>query len=316
MNYQDPHPYFTAPEPYDTLFSPDQFTLPSNFRREPVAGEPRRLEIWREHSRSRDAGEEDFKKAMAMYCGQIRYVDDQLGRVLDKLEELNLLESTIVLFWSDHGEFIGDYGVTHKMAAYYDSLIRIPMILRDPSGRIPTGRNHHIIEAMDIFATILDLCGIPQPSGSRAYSLLRENYMPRTDAYAEGGLLIPPVDDPIPGLRLRAPSPPTQFGPGAMLRTDQWKLCVHGYDCRELYDLGSDPHETNNLYNNPTYATIIRDLTNRLVQRMLCYGQAPEHLPRPLIKKIACNGIPIWNKAASAVMQCTGMLPGNKRSGE
>lgn len=310
LNYQDPHPYFAAPEPYDTLFSPDQFELPPNFRREPAADEPRRLDVWREHSHSRDAGEEDFKKAMAMYCGQIRYVDDQLGRVLDKLEELSLLESTIVLFWSDHGEFLGDYGVTHKMAAYYDCLVRIPMILRDPSGRIPTGTNRHIVEAMDIFATILDLCGISQPAGSRAYSLLTENYTPRADAYAEGGLLIPPVDDPIPGLKLRAPSQPTQFGPGAMLRTERWKLCVHGYDKWELYDLENDPHETNNLYHNPAYASVACDLHVRLTQRMLCHGQAPEHLPTPVVRSIDSNGLPIWDKATSAVIQSAGMLPG------
>ena len=172
LNYQDPHPYFTAPEPYASLFSPDQFDLPENFRTAPVAAEPERLGIWREHSRSNEASETDFKKAMAMYCGQIRYVDDQVGRVFRKLEELEILDQTIVLFWSDHGEFIGDYGVTHKMAAYYDSMVRIPMVLWDPSGTISRGENDELVEGMDIFATILDLCGIDQPAGSRAYSLL------------------------------------------------------------------------------------------------------------------------------------------------
>jgi len=309
LNYQDPHPYFAAPPPYDTLFSPDQFKLPVNFRREPLNGEPRRMEVWREHSRSRDAGEEDFKKAMAMYCGQIRYVDDQVGRVFDKLEELNLIDSTIVLFWSDHGEFIGDYGVTHKMAAYYDSLVRIPLLLWDPSGRIPRGENGNIVEAMDIFATVLDLCGVPQPVGSRAYSLLRENYTPRTDAYAEGGLLVSTVDNPLPGVRLRAPFGPTHFGPGAMLRTKKWKLCAHSFDCWELYDLENDPCESLNLYDDPRCAPVARQLTVRLMQRMMCAGQAPEHLPKPVVQGTDSAGIPVWDDVTASMISCSGFLP-------
>jgi arylsulfatase A-like enzyme len=310
LNYQDPHPYFAAPAPYDTLFSQDQFELPENFRREPVNGEPRRMEVWRAHSCSRDAGEADFKKAMAMYCGQIRYVDDQVGRVLDKLEELHLLDSTIVLFWSDHGEFIGDYGVTHKMAAYYDSLVRIPLLLWDPSERIPSGENGNIVEAMDVFATVMDLCGVPQPAGSRACSLLRDDYTPRTDAYAEGGLLISTVDDPIPGACLRAPFGPTHFGPGAMLRTDKWKLCAHSFDCWELYDLENDPCESLNLYANPDYAPVVQELTVRLMQRMLCHGQAPEHLTKPVVRGVDPAGIPVWDNVTASMISCSGFLPG------
>ncbi|NOU36794.1 MAG: sulfatase-like hydrolase/transferase [Kiritimatiellaceae bacterium] len=311
LNYQDPHPYFTAPEPYASLFSPDQFELPENFRREPVAGEPRRLEIWRTHSRSGEATEEDFKKAMAMYCGQIRYVDDQVGRVLDKLEELNLLENTIVLFWSDHGELLGDYGVTHKLPVFYDSLVRIPMVLWDPSGRIAPGTNTDLVEAMDIFASVLDICQVHQPEGSRARSLTGKEYRPRADVFAEGGLLIAPVEQAIPELNLRAPYQPSQFGPGAMLRTGKWKLCAHSFDCWELYDLEEDPHECRNVFNEPVNASVVRELTVRLVQRMMCCGQSPEDLCRPVITGIGSDGIPLWDDECTRIMNCAGILPGD-----
>ncbi len=302
LNYQDPHPYFTAPEPYASLFSPDQFELPENFRRAPVAGEPLRMEIWREHSGSRLASEMDFKKAMAMYCGQIRYIDDQVGRVLDTLEKLEILDQTIVLFWSDHGEFIGDYGVTHKMAAFYDSMVRIPMILWDPSGQIPPGESNRMVEAMDLFATVLDLCGVAQPEGSRANSLLNPRTPPRTDVYAEGGLLLAPPKAPLPGVKLIAPFQPTSFGPGAMLRTDRWKLCVHSFDCWELFDLENDPHECRNLYDDPQYSAVVQKLSVRLTQRMLCHGQAPEHFPPPVVEGIGEDGIPKYDDASTAIM--------------
>ena len=110
INYQDPHPFFTCPEPYASLFHPEHFALPPNYRNVPTEAEIRRLTHWRTHSGEAEASEEDFRRVMAMYCGQIRYVDAQVGRVLDTLESLNILGNTIVVFWSDHGEFLGDFG--------------------------------------------------------------------------------------------------------------------------------------------------------------------------------------------------------------
>jgi arylsulfatase A-like enzyme len=278
LNYQDPHPYFCCPEPYASLFSPAQFELPPNYRQGPVPGEPRRLSLWREHSGHGQASRHEMLALMAIYSGQIRYVDDQLGRVLDTLTRLDLLRNTIVLFWSDHGEYLNDFGVTHKQAAFYDSLIKVPMVLWDPSGRVPRGRCGHLVEAMDVMATVLDLAGVAQPEGSRAFSLLRPDYIPRADVFAEGGLHRIPPDAPIPGLHLRGASPPTAYGPGAMLRTERYKLCVSAFDCTELYDLQHDPHETCNLATCSEHAALLGKMTQRLIARQLCAGQAPEQL--------------------------------------
>ncbi|MCP4406054.1 MAG: sulfatase-like hydrolase/transferase [bacterium] len=297
LNFQDPHPYFTCPDPYAGMFSPDQFELPPNFRREAVEGEIRRMTLWREHSRSLEASDRDFKNAMAMYCGQIRYVDDRLGRILKTLETLNILDNTIVLFWSDHGEFVGDYGVTHKMPAFYESMVRVPLLVWDPSGKLPRGTQHNLVEVMDLFASILDLVGLLQPEGSRAYSLLEPNYQPRRDVYSEGGLYIQQPEAPIPGLNLRAPGAPTQYSPGAMIRTYDWKLCVYSCDRGQLFDLNNDPYERNNLYHDPEHAGQRLMLTERLLQRQLCQGQAPEHLPRALLDHITEQGRPVWENS-------------------
>lgn len=280
LNYQDPHPYFCCPEPWASLFSPEQFELPPNYREAPDPREPNRLTLWREHSRHGEASLHDMRRLMAIYCGQIRYVDDQLGRVLDLLQSLGLMERTVVLFWSDHGEYLNDFGVTHKQATFYECLMRVPMVLWDPTGRVPRGRNDALVEAMDVMATVLDLAGAKQPAGSRAWSLLRPDYVPRADVFADGGLYRLPPDAPVPGLRLRGATPPTAYGPGAMLRTARHKLCVSATDITELYDLQDDPHETRNLAGDPAHAALQAELTQRLMARMLCRGQAPEHLPR------------------------------------
>jgi arylsulfatase A-like enzyme len=309
INYQDPHPYFTCPEPWASLFSPEQFELPPTFRRETHDGEPDRLHQWRQHSQSLEASEEDFKKAMAMYCGQIRYVDDQVGRVLDKLESLQLLDDTIVVFWSDHGEFVGDYGVTHKLAAFYDVMTRVPMVVWDPSGTLPRGQQSDLVECMDIYATILDMLQLPQPTGSRAHSLVQPDYTPRADVFVEGGLYLQPFQQADARLNLRAPHSPTQFGPGAMLRTRDWKLCLHSFDRGELYDLRNDPHECANLYDDPQHAGQVAEMTLRLMRRQLCQGQAPEHLPAPQVVDIDADECPIWDGDYSRHIDSAGPLP-------
>lgn len=275
LNFQDPHPFFACPEPYASLFDPDQFSPPENYRTAPSLGEIRRLTHWRTHARETEMPEGELRKAMAVYCGQIRYVDDQVGRVMSLLDELNLLERTIVMFWSDHGEFIGDFGVTHKLPAFYECLVRVPLIIKDPTGRLAGGVHTHIVELMDAMAGVLDLCGVPQPAGSRARSILGPG-APRSDAYAEGGLQVRQPGAPDPSLTLKAAQPPTNYGPGAMLRTDRWKLCVYGEDEGELFDLERDPLETENLYSRDEHKDVRLALSERLTRRMLGSGQAPE----------------------------------------
>ncbi len=306
INLQDPHPYFCCPEPYASLFQPDQFTLPPNFRRDPAPGEPDRLRIWREHSRSSEATEDDFRRAMAAYCGQIRYIDDQLGRILDKLDTLGLADDTAVLFWSDHGEFLGDFGVTHKLAGFYDCLTRVPAILHDPGDRVPRGPSDDMVESMDLFATLLDLAGVPQPAGSRARSLLAKHPTPRPDVFCEGGIHLQPLSKPVNGVQLRAPHAPTQFGPGAMLRTKSWKLCVHSHDCPELFDMTADPHESHNLAGDPAHAATLASMMMRLTRRMLCRGQAPEDMPAPQAVGVDKDGMPVWDRDLTPYFEADG----------
>lgn len=278
LNYQDPHPFFACPEPYSSLFDPEQFKLAPNYRSASVEGEIKRLTNWRIHSNEINMPVEALKRAMAIYAGQIRYVDDQVGRILETLETLDLLDDTIVLFWSDHGEFIGDFGVTHKIPAFYECLMRVPMVLWDPTGRVPRGVHGDMVELMDGMATVLDLCGLSQPVGSHARSLA-DNAPPRQDIYADAGMLVRQLQEPIPGHIIKGAMPPTPFGPGSMLRTDDWKLCLYAEDQGELFDLRADPFETTNRFDAPDVAGMKAEMMQRLAQRMMCFGQMPEDLP-------------------------------------
>ncbi len=249
LNYQDPHLFFACPEPYSSLFDPAQFTVSPNCRREPVPEEVRRLTHWRIHSNEINMPVEALQRAMAIYCGQIRYVGDQVGRVLETLESLSILDNTIALFWSDHDEFLGDFGVTHKIPAFFECLMRVPLMLWDPTGRVPRGVDRNLVEVMDGMATVLDLCGLPQPKGSHARSLAGTAPR-RRDIYADAGMLMRQPQMPIAGLRIKSAQSPIPFGPGAMLRTAEWKLCLYAADQGELFDLRTDPQETMNRFDD------------------------------------------------------------------
>lgn len=294
LNYQDPHPYFTCPEPYYSMFDSEEMELPRSFYKTNYGSKPAKLQMWRSHSLSDKADEAAIKRAMATYCGQIRYVDDQVGRVLDYLERNNLLETTIVVFWSDHGELIGDYGVTHKLPVFYDSLVRVPLIVHDPSETIPPDAGDQLVELMDIFASVLDICGVEQPLGSRAVPFPRPEGIEREDVFCDGGLYLRPIEKADARLKLKAPHEPTQFGPGAMIRTKEWKLCAYAQDSWELYDLVHDPTEEYNLIDDPQHAAVRADMQSRLISRMMCQGASPTTLPTLTYTEVSSEGRPLW----------------------
>ena len=273
VNYQDPHPAFTCPEPYFSMFQADQFDLPANFAREDQTARPRRLHNWRVQSEMPLATDDDVRQAMATYCGQIRYVDDQVGRLLEMLDDTGLAENTVVCFMSDHGEFLGDFGVFHKIGVFYECLTRLPVILRHPQGQWHPGRFPGLVEEVDLTPTLLEALGQPIPATMVGRSLHRSlrglQSWTKQSALMEAGVGAPTPQEPIPGVKHKAPFAPNSFGPGAAIRTERWKLCLYHDDTPELYDLQQDPHETTNRYDDPQLADTQRELTELLTRRML-----------------------------------------------
>ncbi|MHB9134213.1 MAG: sulfatase family protein [Armatimonadota bacterium] len=273
VNYQDPHPAFTCPPPYDTLFDPDEIALPPSYHQIDREGAPLRNEMWRVHSRMPQASEAEMRRAIAMYMGQVRYVDDSVGRLLGTLEQNRLAQNTVVLFFSDHGELLGDHGMTHKLPAFYDSLTRIPTILRHPAGAWAGSVFQGLVEEVDLAPTLLELLGITIPptmvGRSWVNALDAGEDAGRESILCEAGGGAPTWREPIPDANLRAPFAPTSFGPGAMLRKGEWKLSIYHDDAGELYNLTDDPHEMTNRYHDPTCRAIRDELTLALLKRVL-----------------------------------------------
>src|SRR6266542_3142884 len=162
-----PHPPLFAPEPYDTMYDPA--TLPLPLRRE---GE---LEDKPSHfrggaRRNLEVTDAEWQRAKAFYYGMVSLADAQIGRILAALDELGLAENTIVVFTSDHGEALGDHYQTGKGPTNYDSIVRVPLIVRGPG--VPAGRRvAGLVEHVDVAPTLLEAAGVESYTGMKGRSL-------------------------------------------------------------------------------------------------------------------------------------------------
>jgi arylsulfatase A-like enzyme len=174
------------------------------------------------------ASEETFRRMKAAYYGMVSQIDWQVGLVLDELTKRGLIEDTIVVFTSDHGEFLGDHGIPAKAPFLLDCMLHVPCFIRLPDS-ISGTRCDSLVESVDLFPTLTSLAGFGMPQwvhGQDLSPLLsgEAEYESRRAIYAEA------VDK-------------------RCIRTQEWKYIHYpGKDRGELYDLVRDPHELDNLY--------------------------------------------------------------------
>jgi arylsulfatase len=184
---------------------------------------------------------EQIRRIRAYYYAEITHVDRQVGKLLAALEEAGVLDETLIIFSSDHGDALGDHGLIFKNY-FYESMVRVPLLARGP-GVTPGGRSTALVDTTDIAATILTHLGLPLPSPCQSRPLqpvLADPALDHRDA------VFSYVDD------------------RAMVRTDGWKLGQYGDGDGELYDMVNDPTELRNLYHEPAYREIRAELMARL----------------------------------------------------
>jgi arylsulfatase A-like enzyme len=170
VHYMEPHARYSPPPPYRDRFVGDELWGEHRGLRPPI-GRDRLGTIHR-----RDAiegGSRDLDLYVARYDGEIASVDEQIGRLLDRLRELGLEDTTLVAFTSDHGESLTEHAVyfDHGQFAYENNL-RVPLILRYPPA-IPVGHvEETVVQSIDLAPTLLDLLGVPPPREIEGRSLL------------------------------------------------------------------------------------------------------------------------------------------------
>lgn len=194
VSFAEPHNPYQVPEPYFDLFPPDSLPAPQSGM-EALSGKGERFEwlgeIWKDV-----LGPEREKRvlrARSNYHGMLRLIDDQLKRLIEGLRERGLEEDTIVVYLSDHGDFVGEYGLIRKGVDLPDLLTRIPMIWRGPGIRACGKEGTSYVSIVDILPTICDILGVKVPFGCQGKSilpLLNGEKIPEGEfdtAYAESG---------------------------------------------------------------------------------------------------------------------------------
>lgn len=277
VNWQDPHPAYTCPQPYFSMFDRKSIPLPQLYREGGGPNKPKRLRNWQANCQAAEATDDDIREARASYMGQIRYVDYAVGEIMAALEQTGHADNTLVVFLADHGELLGDQGAWHKIGVFYECLTRIPVIIRHPK-RLYNGVFRGLVEEVDLAPTILEALGISRPPtyvGESLHNRLVEGMLEpqhgRTTALVETGTQAPTWPGPF-GENQKAPHSPNQFGPGAMLTDGRYKLSAYYDDTWELYDLKTDPNELDNRFDDPSLREIRERLTLELCRRVMGVG--------------------------------------------
>lgn len=202
----------------------------------------------------------DHRMVKAAYWAMCEHVDQQVGRILDALNETDQAENTLVVFMSDHGEMMGDHNIYLKGPYFYDPLIRVPLIVRFPHKFAP-GRFDGLFELVHLAPTLLEATGQQPHPGMQGRSV--HDWLGDRDVPFDG-------DRSIYCEYYNAM--PYHAGPSAqltMLRTKTHKIVVdHAHDDGELYDLVSDPLEMNNLWLDPVSLPQKAELLTQLTHRM------------------------------------------------
>ncbi|MBK1783516.1 sulfatase family protein [Prauserella cavernicola] len=210
-----------------------------------LAGQPRALKELREHHQANDHDaivhlasptEEQSARQRRHYYANITMIDEQLGLLLEALERRGVLDDTVIMFTSDHGDCLGDHGHSQKWTMY-DPSVRVPAIVWGP-GRVAEGRRVDALTSMmDLGPTILELAGLEPPAWMEAESLMPalrgEPWQGRAYVFSEHAR-----DMILTGTELMT-----------MVRDERWKL-VEFVDSDEgqLFDLDTDPDELRNLW--------------------------------------------------------------------
>lgn len=257
LDFHGPHFPNVVPEPYFSMYDPAAIAPWPNHA-DSLMGKPSVQRIKQRHWRTDDMTWADWQPLVAAYLGEISMIDAEVGRVLDHLEGQGLADDTLVIWTTDHGDTIGAHGICNKDYTMYQEIYHVPLLMRWPGmieeGHASSAYTHHFL---DLFATLIELSGASQPEPCHGRSLLP---IMRGEALPDGW----PNEacSEFHGSHMGLYSM-------RLLTTDDYAYIYHTNDIDELYHRPSDPHQLNNLAEDPgEHSEALLDLKRRMVAWM------------------------------------------------
>ena len=209
--------------------------------------------------KQRELTVEQRREIIQAYYASVSFMDAQVGRLLDALDRLELADETIIVFVSDHGYHLGQHGLWQK-GDLFEGSVRVPLIVARPERHYAGAATEALVELVDLYPTLVELCGLPQP------------------AHLAGRSMRPILEDPAhpgksaeltvawSGARWMHPELPNRAILGHTIRTPRFRYTqwAEGEAGTELYDYETDPRECTNLAGRPEHAETIARLKHLL----------------------------------------------------
>jgi uncharacterized sulfatase len=258
VGFYRPHVPFVAPKKYFDMYPLEQIHLPKEPADDKDDIPKLALYQYRNHDKMTNR---QRREAIQAYYAATTFMDAQVGKLLDAVDRLGLDHNTIIVFVSDHGYHLYEHGLWHKRSLFEVSA-RVPVIIAAPGSKAVGQATTRVVEMLDVYPTLADLCSLPIP-------------------------------DALPGISLRPqlddPSAPTKEGAltqvrrnkdvdGFSVRTEHYRYTEwdNGKRGVELYDHENDPHEFTNLAANPEHAGTVKRLKSLLKRMRASREQADE----------------------------------------
>jgi uncharacterized sulfatase len=245
LSLPDPHGPVHVRAPYDTRYPPDEIPLPKTFTPDSLPDWARALQEKSPFGLGRPDREDRLRRFLASYFGEVKLIDDSVGRLVGALEAKGLLDDTILVFTTDHGEYAGEHGL-HAKNQLYETAYRIPMIVHWPKGIRPGTRIDNVMSTVDFQPTILGLMGVApcgREQGRDGSALVRgEGHAWDDHAFLHHS---------------------THTRAGIFTRDHELALVQDGESI--LFDRRNDPDQVNNLFDDPGHAGVVTALTERVV---------------------------------------------------
>ncbi len=238
VGFLKPHDPWVVPDSYFRMYPKDAMAVPTVPADEQVLGARRgaAMEIPADQERA----------ALSAYSASITFMDAQLGLILDAMDRKRLWESTVVVFLGDNGFHAGEHGIWGKMTLFEESA-RVPLVIAAPGLVRPGEATTRLAELVDVYPTLVELCGLPRVKGLAGQSLaplLRSPEAPGRSA----AFTMRKVGANRRGLVAQS------------VRTDRYRYTEWPEQGPELYDHEDDPGEHRNLASDPSHVATIREL--------------------------------------------------------
>jgi arylsulfatase A-like enzyme len=250
--FAKPHSPPTAPRKYYDLYDPAAIPLPPDFAPRPTvppgfprgAIRPRNADLFI----GRDATPQAAREMIRAYLASVAWMDRNTGRVLAELDRLGLRDKTVIVFWGDHGYQLGEKGKWSKAGSVWEKGTRVPLIIAAPGARGNGRASSRVVQSIDMYPTLTDLCALPRPVG------------------LEGASLAPLLADPAAPWDRPAYSAWSEDGrhfTAVAVRTEAWRYAEFdgGKGGAMLLDPKADPDELKNLADDPQYQSVRAELS-------------------------------------------------------